>query len=166
MILTITVNVLIMLCAHFTVIWGKLNDRKLIFTRFLSVWRLHLSHLWRRILYSHPAFTDYFIFSFACSCSTCNPNRSLFNIFDNTNRHQLSRVANNKAAQWQIIRKFFKGYWIKGEKADFCTSLYFFVLLCTSLYFFVLLRTSSTSLYFSVLLCTSVYFFVLLVRCK
>jgi hypothetical protein len=60
----------------------------------------------------------------------------------------LSRVANNKAAQWQIIRKFFKGYWIKGEKADFCTSLYFFVLL----------RTSSTSLYFFVLLvllCTS-----------
>ncbi len=49
---------------------------------------------------------------------------------------------------------------IKGEKADFCTSLYFFVLLRTSLYFLVLL---CTSLYFLLLLRTSLYFLVLLV---
>ncbi len=73
-------------------------------------------------------------------------------------------------------------YYIKGEKADFCTSwyfrvllrtsryfLYFSVLLCTSwyfsvllLYFSILLGTSCTSPYFSVLLRTSRYFFVLL----
>jgi len=46
--------------------------------------------------------------------------------------------------------------YFKGEKADFCTSCYFSVLLRTFWYFFVLFR------YFFVLFSTSSYFFELL----